>query len=69
MDQRPLRLPLRAVMLDVLGAMLCAAGLYGVLNPARLPGWVSFAMITVGVALMGYGLAVIFARIRAASRR
>ncbi len=69
MDQRPLKLPLRAVVLDVLGALLCATGLYGVLNPGSLPGFLPFALIVVGIALMGYGMVVILSRIRDASRR
>lgn len=69
MDQRPLKLPMRAVLFDVLGAILCAAGLYGVLNPGRWPTLVALALIVVGVAFMAYGMTVILARIRAASRR
>lgn len=69
MDQPPLKLPMRAVLADVLGAMLCAAGLYGVLTPGHVSGLFASVLIVVGIALMVYGMATIFARIRAASRR
>lgn len=69
MDQPPLKLPVRAVLADVLGAVLCAAGLYGVLNPGHVSGLVALVLIVAGIALMVYGLATILARIRTASRR
>lgn len=69
MDQPPLKLPVRAVLADVIGAVLCAAGLYGVLNPGHVSGLVAVVLIVVGIALMVYGLATILARIRVASRR
>lgn len=69
MDQPPLKLPVRAVLADVIGAVLCAAGLYGVLNPGHVSGLVAVVLIVVGIALMVYGLATILARVRVASRR
>lgn len=69
MDQRPLKLPMRAVLLDVIGALLCAIGFHGALSPGRLPAFLAYALIVVGVALMLYGMVQILARIRAASRR
>ncbi len=68
----PLKIPLKSVLINIVGALLCGAGVYGLVadNPANRMHWLIAALLIVaGVCLMGYAMVRILVRMRDSSRR
>jgi hypothetical protein len=71
----PVRIPMRLLLLDVVGALVTGLGFYGVIEPAAAtklpflasPG-VAVALVVIGIGLMGYALGGILANVRRAAR-
>ncbi len=67
----PLKIPLKAVLIDIVGALLCGGGVYGLMvddGATRMNVAVAVLLIVIGVGLMGYAMLCILLRIREASR-
>jgi len=63
----PLRIPLKAVLIDVIGALLCGYGVYGLVEPdgaGAPPQAAAIAFAAVGAGLMIHALLTIMRRIR-----
>ncbi|MFN0301197.1 MAG: hypothetical protein ACKVQU_12700 [Burkholderiales bacterium] len=68
----PLKIPLKAVLIDIVGALLCGGGVYGLVaedGATRMNVAVAVLLIVAGLGLMGYAMMRILLRIREASRR
>ncbi len=68
----PLKIPLKSVFINVVGALLCGAGVYGLVadNAAKRMHWlIAAVLIVAGVGLMGYAMVRIMVRMRDSSRR
>jgi hypothetical protein len=68
---RPLKIPVKTVLINIVGALFCGAGVYGFMAPngsAPMHWAVSALLIISGIILMGYAMVRILLRIRAASR-
>jgi len=69
------RIPLRLVIIDVLGAVLAAIGFYGFIEPAAagvlpflgVPG-LPTVLLSTGIAMMGYAIIALMRRLAAAAR-
>jgi hypothetical protein len=71
-NEAPLKLPLSAVLLDLLGAVLCGFGVYGLFvtdGPITFTPAAAIALVVIGVALMAYSLVAIMRSAREAARR
>ncbi len=67
----PLKIPLKAVLIDIVGALLCGGGVYGLVvgdGATRMHVAVAVLLIVTGLGLMGYAMTRILLRIREASR-
>lgn len=67
----PLKIPLKAVLIDIVGALLCGGGVYGLVGdagPTKMHVALAVMLIVTGVGLMGYAMTRILLRIREASR-
>ena len=68
---RPLKIPVKMVLIDIVGALLCGVGVYSLMasdGTARMHAAVAALLMVSGIVLMGYAMLRILLRIRAASR-
>jgi hypothetical protein len=68
MSDRPIKIPLRAVLIDLIGALLCALGIYALLVAQAVPWLLAVALIVLGIALMLYGMITLVRRLREQQR-
>ncbi len=65
-----IKIPLKAVLINVGGALLCGAGVYGLVDDGatKMHAAVAILLMVAGVGFMGYAMMRIVLRMRESSR-